>query len=165
MNFDESVRSEQPKPKSKAKVNDHMNSEKKISPIREELKETSMDNYSEDGDSSSTEKANTNKLKNTLKHEDTDSISSNEVRHAMKPKVAGGELVIEKGRGQTTISVSGLSSSMLPKKGDVESALGTEEESEPSSLDQKENHIWAQLREKYLGIGKNESPLSSDSDD
>jgi len=54
MNFDESVRSEQPKPKSKAKVNDHMNSEKKISPIREELKETSMDNYSEDGDSSST---------------------------------------------------------------------------------------------------------------
>jgi len=54
---------------------------------------------------------------------------------------------------------------MIPKKGDVESALGTEEESEPSSLDQKESHMWAQLREKYLGIGKNESPLSSDSDD
>jgi len=78
MNFDESVRSEQPKPKSKTKVNDHINSEKKISPIREELKETSMDNFSEDGESSSTEKANTVKFKNTLKHEDTDSMSSND---------------------------------------------------------------------------------------
>ena len=134
MNFDESVRSEQLKPKSKTKVNDNMNSEKKISPIREELKETSMDNYSSDANSASTEKANP-KLRNTLKHEDTDSMSSEEARHAIKPKAAGGELVIEKGRGQTTISVSGLSSSMLPKRGDVESALGTEEESEPSSLD------------------------------
>jgi len=51
--------------------------------------------------------------------------------------------------------VSGLSSSLLPKGGEVESQLGTEEESEMSSLDHKENHIWAALREKYLGIGKN----------
>jgi len=99
MNFDESVRSDQGK-KSKTKpANENGNSEKKISPIREELKENSVEasnGYSSDGESASTEKANT-KLKHTLKHEDTESMTSEEPRHAVKPKV--GQLVIEKGRG------------------------------------------------------------------
>lgn len=142
MTFEESVRSDQGKKSKPKAANEHGTSEKKISPIREELKETSMGSqgYSSDGESGSTEKANP-KMKHTLKHEDTDSMTSDEPRHPVKPKV--GELVIEKGRGQTTISVSGLSSSMLPKGGDVESQLGTEEESESSSMEHKENHIWA----------------------
>ena len=78
---------------------------------------------------------------------------------------AGREPVIEQSHGQTTISVSGLTSSMLPRPEEQESQ-GTEQESDSLSISKSNDQakqMWNVLRKKYLGKGAAANDESSTS--
>lgn len=145
----------------------------KVDPITEELKEASMgdsNTYTDIDGSGSTSKMIRRKFNNGMVKVENVS-SSEEKTRPLQRGFAIREPVIEKSHGQTTISVSGLSSSMLPRGADHESQ-GTEQESDTMSVsqsDNKANQMWNDLRKKYLGKGaaaneSSTSPLSSDTD-
>lgn len=128
MTFEDSARGSESRSKQKTTVKspdaETRDSKKKFSTIPEDLKETSYENsnvytsMTESGAKDPTAKFNV-KLK-------IDDVSSSSDKNSPLKKT-----VIEKSHGQTTISVSGLSSSMFPNnkqsKEDVESQYETDQ--------------------------------------